>query len=340
MQTMKSISRPCAGLRPLPARVVRFNVRAQAYTQQVVTTVPSNGNGNGNGVVATTPAAVAPATSPAPAPAVVAPVRSVSVLTPAQTYENAANIGAYKASLGVMATFVQGIQAGAYIAFGAFLACSIGGSIPGVAAANPGLAKLLFALIFPVGLSLVTNCGAELYTGNTMMLTCALIEKKATWGQLWKNWLVSYAGNFVGSIAMVLAVVATGLLTTNGLPVTMAQTKATLGFTEVLSRSILCNWLVCCAVWAASAATSLPGRILALWPPITAFVAIGLEHSVANMFVIPLGILLGANVTWGQFVFNNLLPVTLGNTIAGVVMMALAYSVSFGAVGKPKPATA
>ncbi len=82
---------------------------------------------------------------------------------------------------------------------------------------------------------------------------------------------------------MVAAVVATGLLATNSLPVTMATAKANLGFTEVLSRSILCNWLVCCAVWSASAATSLPGRILGLWPPITAFVAIGLEHSVANM---------------------------------------------------------
>ncbi|GIL83216.1 hypothetical protein Vretifemale_12072 [Volvox reticuliferus] len=133
---------------------------------------------------------------------------------------------------------------------------------------------------------------------------------------------------------MVAAVVATGLLATNNLPVSMAIAKSNLTFTEVLSRSILCNWLVCCAVWSASAATSLPGRILGLWPPITAFVAIGLEHSVANMFVIPLGMMLGANVTWGQFFFNNLLPVTLGNTIAGVIMMAVAYSVSFGSLGK------
>lgn len=93
---------------------------------------------------------------------------------------------------------MQGIQAGAYIAFGAFLACSIGGNIPGIAAANPGLAKLIFALIFPVGLAMVTNCGAELYTGNTMMLTCAIFEKKATWTQLAKNWVVSYAGELPG----------------------------------------------------------------------------------------------------------------------------------------------
>lgn len=87
----------------------------------------------------------------------------------------------------------------------------------------------------------------------------------------------------MGSIAMVYAVVATGLMATNNLPIYMATAKSNLCFTEVLSRSILCNWLVCCAVWSASAATSLPGRIMGLWPPITAFVAIGLEHSVANM---------------------------------------------------------
>ncbi|GIL83215.1 hypothetical protein Vretimale_11271 [Volvox reticuliferus] len=330
MQTSMALVRPCIGLRPLPNRVSRLPIRAQAAPQQLVSTVSSNGNGNG--VALTTPAASAPAA--AAAPAVSVPVRAVSVLTPPQVYENAANVGAYKANLGVMATFVQGIQAGAYIAFGAFLACSVGGNIPGIAASNPGLAKLLFALVFPVGLSMVTNCGAELYTGNTMMLMCAIFEKKASWAQLLKNWFVSYAGNFVGSIGMVAAVVATGLLATNNLPVSMAIAKSNLTFTEVLSRSILCNWLVCCAVWSASAATSLPGRILGLWPPITAFVAIGLEHSVANMFVIPLGMMLGANVTWGQFFFNNLLPVTLGNTIAGVIMMAVAYSVSFGSLGK------
>lgn len=99
-----------------------------------------------------------------------------------------------QANLTGLATFVQGIQAGAYIAFGAFLACTVAGTIPGVAAANPGLAKLLFALVFPVGLALVTNCGAELYTGNTMMLTVAVLEKKATFSQLVKNWVVSYAG--------------------------------------------------------------------------------------------------------------------------------------------------
>ncbi|PNW83155.1 hypothetical protein CHLRE_06g309000v5 [Chlamydomonas reinhardtii] len=336
MQT--TMTRPCLAQPVLRSRVLRSPMRVVAASAPtaVTTVVTSNGNGNGHFQAATTPV------PPTPAPvAVSAPVRAVSVLTPPQVYENAINVGAYKAGLTPLATFVQGIQAGAYIAFGAFLAISVGGNIPGVAAANPGLAKLLFALVFPVGLSMVTNCGAELFTGNTMMLTCALIEKKATWGQLLKNWSVSYFGNFVGSIAMVAAVVATGCLTTNTLPVQMATLKANLGFTEVLSRSILCNWLVCCAVWSASAATSLPGRILALWPCITAFVAIGLEHSVANMFVIPLGMMLGAEVTWSQFFFNNLIPVTLGNTIAGVLMMAIAYSISFGSLGKSaKPATA
>ncbi|KXZ54552.1 hypothetical protein GPECTOR_4g617 [Gonium pectorale] len=323
---MRSSTLPRPTLR---TRVAKPQLRIVASAQPVtVTTVTSNGNGY-NGAAASTPAP-----APAPSPAAVSEVKTVSVLTPYQAYDNSAKMGAAKGKLSVATTFVLGIQAGAYIAFGAFLACTVGGNIPGVAASNPGLAKLLFALVFPVGLSLVKNVGAELYTGNTMLLTIAVIEKQATMGQLIKNWVVSYLGNIVGSLAMVAAVMATGLFATNQLPVQMATMKANLSFVEVMSRSILCNWLVCCAVWSANSVTSLPGRILGLWPPIAAFVAIGLEHSVANMFVIPLGIALGAPVTHTQAWINNILPVTLGNTIAGVVFMAFAYSIAYGSLGK------
>ncbi|GFR49011.1 hypothetical protein Agub_g11032 [Astrephomene gubernaculifera] len=326
--TMNATRTPCLGPRRLlPSRVLaRSPLLVCASAQPLVATTGSYGSGS-NGVVTTTPAA--PTTV-----SVASPVRAVSVLTPAQAYENVTNLGATKAALPPLATFVQGIQAGVYIAFGAFLACAVAGTVPGLAASNPGLSKLLFALVFPVGLALVTNCGAELYTGNTMKLTCAVFEGKATFRQLLKNWVLSYAGNLVGSLAMVAAVHATGILASNSLPVTMATAKTSLSLTQVLTRSVLCNWLVCCAVWSASAATSLPGRVMGLWPPITAFVAIGLEHSVANMFVIPLGMVLGAQVTWEQFLWSNLLPVTLGNTIAGVVLMACAYSISYGALGK------
>ena len=120
-------------------------------------------------------------------------------------------------------------------------------------------------------------------------MTTAVFEKKATWGQLMKSWFVSYAGNLVGSLFMVAAVYATGLLATNPMPVAVATMKTSLPFIQVLSRSILCNWLVCVAVYQSSAAKSLPGKLLGLWPPIAAFVAMGLEHSIANQFFIPMG---------------------------------------------------
>jgi formate/nitrite transporter FocA (FNT family) len=103
-------------------------------------------------------------------------------------------------------------------------------------------------------------------------------------------------------------------------------------------RAIMANWLVCVAVWNAGAASSLSGKVLGIWPPISAFVAIGLEHSVANMFLIPLGIALGAELTFGQFITQNLIPVTLGNIIGGLVFMGTASSYFYGSLGKKKEA--
>merc|ERR1711998_471394 len=119
---------------------------------------------------------------------------------------------------------------------------------------------------------------------------------------------MGYAGNFAGSVALAALVTAGA----------------------AFARGILCNWLVCMAVWMASMAKDLPGKIVAIWFPISAFVALGLEHSVANMFIIPLGILSGAAVSWKAFVLKNLLPVTLGNIIGGAVMVAAVYSWAYG----------
>jgi len=103
---------------------------------------------------------------------------------------------------------------------------------------------------------------------------------------------------------------------------------------QAFVRGILCNWLVCLAIWMATAVTTLPGKALAILFPISAFISIGLEHSVANMFIIPAGIMAGANVTWGQFFMSNLLPVTLGNTFAGAVCVAFAYYTVYGKLDK------
>jgi len=231
---------------------------------------------------------------------------------------------------------LQGIQAGMYIGIAGFVSMAVCGPLTGVLA--PPLVKLLMGLIFPFGLMITLVCGAELFTGNTALVPTAVYEKKATWGGLAKNWFWSYIGNFIGSLLMVGLVVASGLLAGNQMPANMAVAKTSLPWAQAFFRGILCNWLVCCAVWMASAATTLPGKTIGAWVPVTAFVIAGCEHSVANMCFISMGMALGAKVTVGEFLLNNLLPVTLGNTLAGVLFMATAYSLAYGALGAKQAA--
>ena len=140
----------------------------------------------------------------------------------------------------------------------------------------PGIVKLITGLIFPVGLTMVVMSGAELYTGNTAVIPMAIYEKQATWGGMMKNWFWSWTGNLLGSLFMVAAVYATGLLAGNPVPANVATMKATLPFAVTLIRSTLCNWLVCMAVWNAASATTLTGKMAGLWGPIATFVTIGL----------------------------------------------------------------
>eukprot|EP01023_Acetabularia_acetabulum_P002726 TRINITY_DN1113_c0_g1_i1.p2 TRINITY_DN1113_c0_g1~~TRINITY_DN1113_c0_g1_i1.p2 ORF type:complete len:323 (+),score=93.44 TRINITY_DN1113_c0_g1_i1:582-1550(+) len=278
--------------------------------------VPSVSVPSSNGAV---PAAV-PAAGAVPA-----------IVPPPKVYQNVVGLGAGKAALPVGKIFTLGLLAGAYIAFGATLAMTVGGNVPGVAASNPGLQKMILgAFGLPFGLIMVLVCGAELFTGNTALVTAAVYEGKANIGQLMKSWIVSYGANLLGSLFIVYMVAASGVLATAAAPKAMAVAKTSLTFTQAFSRGVLCNWLVCLAIWLSAAANDLPGKAVAVWFPISAFVAMGFEHSVANMFIIPMGIVLGADVTWSQFFIKNLLPVTLGNIVAGVFLVATAYAMCFG----------
>jgi len=254
---------------------------------------------------------------------------------PGPGYEGAVAAGTKKAGMAPDKIFALGILSGAHIGFGAYLMLSVGGACPGLAASNPGLQKIVAgAFGLPFGLMMTLVTGAELFTGNTALVTAALLEGKASLGELIKSWTVSYTGNFVGSLALAALVATAGTMVGGGAAVGAAVAKTSLSFKTALVRGILCNWLVCMAVWMASMAKDLPGKIVAIWFPISAFVALGLEHSVANMFIIPLGIMSGAAVTWKDFLLKNLLPVTLGNIIGGAVLVAAAFSYAYGALGK------
>lgn len=182
----------------------------------------------------------------------------------------------------------------------------------------------------PFGLIMVLVSGAELFTGNTALVTAAYMEGKTSGKALAKNWIGSYLGNFVGSLILAYLVFKSGTLGALPGAVNLATAKASLSWTAAFTRGILCNWLVCMAVYMASGCSSMIGKMTAVWFPISAFVALGLDHSVANMFIIPLGMLRGADITVGQFFMKNLIPVTLGNILGGALCVMAPFGSTLG----------
>ena len=209
-----------------------------------------------------------------------------------------------------------GALAGAFIAF-AGVAASVGGALGG---------KLTSATIFPIGLTMVLLAGSELFTGNCLFLM-PLLRRNITAGHMLRNWVAVYLGNLLGSVAVAFLAVQCGAL--DGIAeaaVAAAVTKAALPFGVALLRGVLCNFLVCLAVWMAFCAQSAGGKVVSLFGPIFLFVLCGFEHSVANMYYIPAGIFLAENgeVTWLSL-WQNLLPVTLGNMVGGCGLGGILY---------------
>jgi formate transporter len=226
-------------------------------------------------------------------------------------------------------TLVLAFMAGAYIALGGLLAVTVGGGMPGIAAENPGLSKFMMGAVFPLGLILCAIAGADLFTGNTAYFIPPVMSGKMRVTALVKNWTLVYVGNFIGSlfVAYVLAY-CTGIFEAapwHDTILKIAEVKTTAPFLKVFAKGIGANWLVALAVWMAFAAQDIGGKILAIWFPVMAFVAMGFEHSVANMFFIPTAIMYGAPVTWGDFIINNLIPATLGNIVGGSLLTGGLY---------------
>lgn len=249
---------------------------------------------------------------------------------PAGIFASAAALGELKGGMAAHKTFVLGILAGALIAVGGYLALCVGGSVPALATSHPGLQKILFGLIgLPTGLTMVVVTGGDLFTGNTMLLSAALFTGRTKMANLLRNWVVSFIGNIIGALLLVKLISLAGLvIPASAAGVAVAKTSAT--FMQMFWRGLLCNWLVCLGIYMASGAADFTGKFLSVLLPISAFVAMGMEHSVANMFLVPFGMHAGAAVTIKSFLMNNLLPVTLGNTVAGVVCVALMYFIAFG----------
>jgi len=226
-------------------------------------------------------------------------------------------------------TFVLALLAGGYIAMGGLLALVIGGGVPELAQNNPGLQKLLFGAVFPLGLVLCAIAGAELFTGNTAYFVPSVLSKRMSAKIPLKNWGIVYLGNFIGAIfvALFFAYFTDILSQSSWLDSTIgiAVKKTSAPFYKVFLKGMACNWMVALAMWLAYSAKDIAGKILGIWFPIMAFVAMGFEHCVANMFFIPTAIFYGADITWTEFFVNNLIPATLGNIVGGVFMVGTIY---------------
>lgn len=253
-------------------------------------------------------------------------------LTPIETTRLIAANGSRVLTQPLSRTWVLSLLAGFYIAFGAELATLV--TSDATAYLGVGISRVLGGSVFSLGLMLVVICGAELFTGNSL-LTKAALQGEIPWHKIAENWTIVIIGNLVGSLFLAWLMVESELWQVGRVAehaVKIAAAKCDLSFNVALVRGILCNWLVCLAVFMATAARDIPGKMLACYVPIMAFVASGFEHSVANMYFIPTGLLLkaklGLNVaelTWTNFFISNLVPVTLGNIIGGVFFVGFAY---------------
>jgi formate transporter len=290
----------------------------------------------------------------------------IDALLPAEMAKRAEYVGVRKAETPFITMLALSILAGAFIALGAIFATTIlsggmtlkdaEGAVAFTTALPYGVNRLLGGLGFCLGLILVVVGGAELFTGNNLIVM-AWASGKVTSKALMRNWGIVYLGNFIGSLGTAVLVFlsrewmfGTGAIGLTALNI--AKSKVELGFLQAVVLGILCNALVCMAVWMTFSARSTIDKIAAIIFPITAFVAAGFEHSIANMYFIPVALFIKnyageafwtaigktpadyASITWSAFFINNLIPVTIGNIIGGAVLVAAVYWMVFLRPGK------
>jgi formate/nitrite transporter len=252
------------------------------------------------------------------------------VSTPKETYEALVAKGTANAGMPFLKLMHTSIMGGAYVGMAGLLSLTVAGNLgPDVAM---GVQRVIFAALFPVNLLLVLQSGCQLYTGNTATVSAALLEGKVKIRAMLRSFFLSWVGNVIGCGAIAVAAWYTGLLNggTGAMAVATVAKKVggTLG--QKIVKAILCNWLVCMAVFLCTQAKDMTGKMVGIWFPISMFVGIGFEHSVANMFLLPAGLLAGSPMTYAQTFWQNLLPVTFGNLIAGAVIIAGGFYYQFG----------
>lgn len=267
------------------------------------------------------------------APILIFRINYMDVKSPAEVIRATVEIGQRKVGLSsgsITKLTLLSILAGIYIAFGGILSLIIGYGFPGLTAINPALQKILSGAMFPIGLILVVVLGAELFTGNNALLIPAFMRRHYSFGAVIRNWSLVYIGNFIGAIAFTYGMVYCCNLTAadpwHTAIQNIAVTKVSMTWITVFLKGIGANWCVCLAVWLALSGRNLLEKMAGCWLPVMAFVALGYEHSIANMFFVPLGMMEGADVTVWQFITANLIPATLGNIAGGALLVGCVHT--------------
>ena len=256
---------------------------------------------------------------------------SSNYLGPAQVVDYAEQSSVASASMSGARFVARAVLGGAFLALGGLLSTVVAGGAVGLAETNPGLQKLLAGAVFPLGFIAVVLTGAELFTSSSATFTVSLYRRSIGLAAALRSLSTSFAGNFAGSLLAALVLgVATGIYVA-GADATeylhqLAGDKLDRTYLQTFTRGIGANFLVCIAAWQAYSAKDTISRMAGIWFPVMGFVALGMEHSVANMFFIPAALFSGLDATWASFFIDNLVPVTLGNVVGGALFIGLAYA--------------
>ena len=266
----------------------------------------------------------------------------LDALLPPEMAQKAEDIGVRKAAMDGASVFALAVLAGAFIALGAVFSTV---ALAGAGATPWGAGRVLAGVVFSLGLILVVIGGAELFTGNNLIVM-AWASRRVGTASLVRNWILVFAGNAVGAVATACVVYLAGTHRFGGgavgqVALAVAQTKLQLGFVQAVALGVLCNALVCLAVWLTYSCRTTTDKILAIVPPISAFVAAGFEHSIANLYFVPAALLIAtfdpgfaasrgleqqaAALSLPGFLSRNLLPVTIGNLIGGALLVGAVY---------------
>lgn len=251
------------------------------------------------------------------------------VLPPADVFNAACDYAVKKSKQPMPVTIALAFYAGAILSIAGLLYSAVGGCSPALLAANPGLGAFLKGAVgIPVGITLIVLTGAELATGNFMYMTAGLLRGAVTSNHLARNWVLSYFGCMAGTFFMAWLTNCAGIMSS---PVQieaathMAEAKTSMPVGMAVSRGVLCNSLVCLGIWGALASQTMAGKVIAIWMPVSTFITLGFEHSIANMFLIPQGMFAGADISFAQMFINNIIPVTIGNVIGGAFVATVPY---------------